>query len=159
MLDSLETTSLVWEWVKHSILAIVIPVLSLEIAFAALGWSEFGSPFGPIGIQVVKFCLLGASSFFLGIWVGRSTSTRRDRVVISVWIVPFGLLVFSICYDLFIFHFKWWLIWIQYFYWSTPGRNGAPFAIDLITYPALSSVAYVVGMKILRSERSGTVMP
>lgn len=128
-----------WPWFVQ-----LFGVWSMPIALGLFESSMLGlnetvvSPIGAIGIQIVNPNVIVA----LALSAGTVVSTKvRAKGAAWVWVLPCTVLVMAIIVDLRSFR-SWHLIWVTYFYWDHPGADVGPLLRDLLTYPALSAIAY-----------------
>lgn len=129
-------------WVLQLLLAALVPFAVQLFEELALGWSELrGSPFGLAGLQLFNFLAIALLAFVIGVLMARSIAPRAAT---WVWVVPVSLLLLAVISDLSSFR-AWHPVWVDYFYWENPGATEGPILREVLTYPALSALAYSAG--------------
>jgi hypothetical protein len=115
-----------------------------------LGWAgDRFYPDIPAGIQVFNACMIAALGFFSAwlifkLYPAVATSGRW------IWLPLAALLALLIGWDA-LDGWDWRLISDHYF-WEYPAQKLAPIERDILTYPALSAVAYSLGVLTRRAR-------
>jgi hypothetical protein len=127
--------------------------VTIALGFAADSLGLNGNPAAPAGPQILNACMVAALGYLSGwlvirLFPGAANSGRW------IWLPPASLLAWLIGRDALIDRYDWHVISHIYF-WAYPYQKIAPIGRDILTYPALSAVAYSFGvlMQIVRSRK------
>jgi hypothetical protein len=120
----------------------------------AMGWNgERYYPDIPAGIQIFNACVIAALGLLSALLVIKlfPSAARSGR---WAWVPLATILALLIGWDVLVDGWDWHLISDHYF-WEYPAQKLGPIQRDILTYPALSAIAYSLGVltRIVRSRK------
>lgn len=111
----------------------------------ALGWNgERYYPDIPAGIQIFNACVIAALGF-LSAWLVIKLCPSAARSGRWVWLPLAAILALLIGWDVLVDGWDWHLI-SDHYLWEYPAQKLGPIQRDILTYPALSAIAYSLGV-------------
>lgn len=141
-------------WTAQQFIACLVPMLVCElIVFPKVGWSEYASPLGTIGFQILEAVAIGACGGGLGLVMGRDPWTQLTGR--WIWLLPAALLAFAMVWDIRSFGPS--IIPPDFFFDAHPGRTEGPLLRELLAYPAWSSACYSLGVLLGPKTRRNPV--